>query len=47
MCLVLSTCSEALVATGFATFLPKFVENQFGFSSSSAATLAGKTFSLF
>ncbi|XP_003480930.1 solute carrier organic anion transporter family member 4C1 [Sus scrofa] len=41
MCLVLSTCSEALVATGFATFLPKFVENQFGFSSSSAATLAG------
>ncbi|XP_007191879.1 solute carrier organic anion transporter family member 4C1 isoform X2 [Balaenoptera acutorostrata] len=41
MCLVLSTCSEALVTTGFATFLPKFIENQFGLSSSSAATLAG------
>uniref|UniRef100_A0A8C4FHB9 Solute carrier organic anion transporter family member n=1 Tax=Catagonus wagneri TaxID=51154 RepID=A0A8C4FHB9_9CETA len=41
MCLVLLTCSEALVATGFATFLPKFIENQFGLSSSSAATLAG------
>ena len=45
MCLVLSTCSEALITTGFATFLPKFIENQFGLSSSSAATLAGKTFS--
>ncbi|MXQ87870.1 hypothetical protein E5288_WYG015317 [Bos mutus] len=41
MCLVLSTCSEALITTGFATFLPKFIENQFGLSSSSAATLAG------
>ncbi|XP_022447851.1 solute carrier organic anion transporter family member 4C1 isoform X2 [Delphinapterus leucas] len=41
MCLVLSTCSEALVTTGFATFLPKFIENQFGLSSSSAAILAG------
>ncbi|XDB51723.1 hypothetical protein ABFV05_005339 [Capra hircus] len=41
MCLVLSTCSEALITTGFATFLPKFIENQFGMSSSSAATLAG------
>ncbi|XP_023977638.1 solute carrier organic anion transporter family member 4C1 [Physeter macrocephalus] len=41
MCLVLSTCSEAFVTTGFATFLPKFIENQFGLSSSSAATLAG------
>ncbi|KAM9730396.1 solute carrier organic anion transporter family member 4C1 isoform 2-T2 [Dama dama] len=38
---VLSTCSEALITTGFATFLPKFIENQFGLSSSSAATLAG------
>ncbi|XP_007940688.1 solute carrier organic anion transporter family member 4C1 [Orycteropus afer afer] len=41
MCLVLSTTSEALVTTGFATFLPKFIENQFGLSSSFAATLAG------
>ncbi|KAI4584598.1 hypothetical protein MJG53_007877 [Ovis ammon polii x Ovis aries] len=39
--IVLSTCSEALITTGFATFLPKFIENQFGMSSSSAATLAG------
>ncbi|XP_055995112.1 solute carrier organic anion transporter family member 4C1 [Sorex fumeus] len=41
MCLVLSTSSEALVTTGFATFLPKFIENQFGLSSSFAATLGG------
>ncbi|XP_006872378.1 PREDICTED: solute carrier organic anion transporter family member 4C1-like [Chrysochloris asiatica] len=41
MCLVLSTTSEALVTTGFATFLPKFIENQFGVSSSFAATLGG------
>ncbi|CAK7295555.1 Solute carrier organic anion transporter family member 4C1 [Vulpes lagopus] len=41
MCLVLSTSSEALITTGFATFLPKFIENQFGLSSSFAATLAG------
>ncbi|KAM5330367.1 solute carrier organic anion transporter family member 4C1 isoform 1-T1 [Glossophaga mutica] len=41
MCLVLSTSSEALITTGFATFLPKFIENQFGLSSSFAATLGG------
>nr|XP_045743139.1 solute carrier organic anion transporter family member 4C1 [Mirounga angustirostris] len=41
MCLVFSTASEALITTGFATFLPKFIENQFGLSSSFAATLAG------
>lgn len=45
MCLVISTSSEALITTGFATFLPKFIENQFGLSSSFAATLGGKTFS--
>lgn len=47
MCLVISTSSEALVTTGFATFLPKFIENQFGLSSSFAATLGGKIFSWF
>uniref|UniRef100_A0ACB8EQK4 Uncharacterized protein n=1 Tax=Sphaerodactylus townsendi TaxID=933632 RepID=A0ACB8EQK4_9SAUR len=41
MCLVIAAALEALVATGFATFLPKFIENQFGFSSSYSATLAG------
>ncbi|XP_040477975.1 solute carrier organic anion transporter family member 4C1 isoform X2 [Ursus maritimus] len=41
MCLVLSASSEALITTGFATFLPKFIENQFGLSSSFSATLAG------
>nr|XP_003920771.2 solute carrier organic anion transporter family member 4C1 [Saimiri boliviensis boliviensis] len=41
MCLVLSTSSEALITTGFATFLPKFIENQFGLTSSFAATLGG------
>ncbi|XP_036998536.2 solute carrier organic anion transporter family member 4C1 isoform X2 [Artibeus jamaicensis] len=41
MCLVISTSSEALITTGFATFLSKFIENQFGLSSSFAATLGG------
>lgn len=44
MCLVFSTSSEGLITTGFATFLPKFIENQFGLSSSFAATLGGKPF---
>lgn len=47
MCLVLASAVEALVATGFATFLPKFIENQFGFSSSYAATLGGNVFIYF
>ncbi|KAL6088862.1 hypothetical protein STEG23_022685 [Scotinomys teguina] len=42
ICLVLSTTSEALVTTGFATFLPKFIENQFGMTSSFAALLGGE-----
>ncbi|KAL7988876.1 hypothetical protein Chor_007795 [Crotalus horridus] len=41
MYLVIAAALEALVATGFATFLPKFIENQFGFTSSYSATLGG------
>uniref|UniRef100_A0A663F489 Solute carrier organic anion transporter family member n=1 Tax=Aquila chrysaetos chrysaetos TaxID=223781 RepID=A0A663F489_AQUCH len=41
MSLVIASSSEALVATGFATFLPKFIENQFGKTSSFSATLGG------
>ncbi|XP_023564382.1 solute carrier organic anion transporter family member 4C1 [Octodon degus] len=41
VCLVLSTSSEALITTGFATFLPKLIENQFGLTSSFAATIGG------
>ncbi|XP_062984838.1 solute carrier organic anion transporter family member 4C1 [Elgaria multicarinata webbii] len=41
LCLVIAAGLEALVATGFATFLPKFIENQFGFTSSYSATLGG------
>ncbi|XP_069736525.1 solute carrier organic anion transporter family member 4C1 [Phaenicophaeus curvirostris] len=41
MSLIMSSSSEALVATGFATFLPKFIENQFGKTSSFSATLGG------
>ncbi|XP_054254000.1 solute carrier organic anion transporter family member 4C1 [Indicator indicator] len=41
MSLILASSSEALVATGFATFLPKFIENQFGKTSSFSATLGG------
>ncbi|XP_070599078.1 solute carrier organic anion transporter family member 4C1 [Erythrolamprus reginae] len=41
MYLVIAAALEALIATGFATFLPKFIENQFGFTSSYSATLGG------
>ncbi|NXW09670.1 SO4C1 protein, partial [Fregetta grallaria] len=41
MSLIIASSSEALVATGFATFLPKFIENQFGKTSSVSATLGG------
>ncbi|XP_068781994.1 solute carrier organic anion transporter family member 4C1-like [Struthio camelus] len=41
MSLIIASSSEALVATGFATFLPKFIENQFGQTSSFSATLGG------
>ncbi|NXD85615.1 SO4C1 protein, partial [Halcyon senegalensis] len=41
MSLILASSSEALVATGFATFLPKLIENQFGKTSSFSATLGG------
>ncbi|NXU46691.1 SO4C1 protein, partial [Drymodes brunneopygia] len=41
MSLIVASTTEALVATGFATFLPKFIENQFGKSSSFSATLGG------
>ncbi|KAM6289419.1 solute carrier organic anion transporter family member 4C1-like [Aegotheles albertisi] len=39
--LIIASSLEALVATGFATFLPKFIENQFGKTSSFSATLGG------
>ncbi|NXN93882.1 SO4C1 protein, partial [Rhinopomastus cyanomelas] len=41
MTLIIASSSEALVATGFATFLPKVIENQFGKTSSVSATLGG------
>uniref|UniRef100_A0A8C7EH25 Solute carrier organic anion transporter family member n=1 Tax=Nothoprocta perdicaria TaxID=30464 RepID=A0A8C7EH25_NOTPE len=41
MSLIIASSSEALIATGFATFLPKFIENQFGQTSSFSATLGG------
>ncbi|KAM9367284.1 solute carrier organic anion transporter family member 4C1 [Phaethornis superciliosus] len=41
MSLIIASSSEALVATGFATFLPKFIENQFGKTPSVSATLGG------
>ncbi|XP_063996561.1 solute carrier organic anion transporter family member 4C1 [Pogoniulus pusillus] len=41
MSLILASSSESLVATGFATFLPKFIENQFGKTPSFSATLGG------
>ncbi|XP_067885866.1 solute carrier organic anion transporter family member 4C1-like isoform X2 [Heterodontus francisci] len=39
--LTLASSTEALVITGFVTFMPKFIENQFGQTASLAATLGG------
>nr|XP_014342404.1 PREDICTED: solute carrier organic anion transporter family member 4C1 isoform X2 [Latimeria chalumnae] len=41
LCLTMSSASEALVIAGFVTFLPKFIENQYGQTSSFAAILGG------
>ncbi|XP_067839009.1 solute carrier organic anion transporter family member 4C1-like [Heptranchias perlo] len=41
MLLTVASCAEALVVTGFVTFMPKFIENQFGQSASLAAILGG------
>ncbi|XP_078070846.1 solute carrier organic anion transporter family member 4C1-like [Mustelus asterias] len=41
MALVVAGTSEALVITGFVTFMPKFIENQFGLTASLAAILGG------
>ncbi|GCC30041.1 solute carrier organic anion transporter family member 4C1-like [Chiloscyllium punctatum] len=39
--LVIAGTTEALVITGFVTFMPKFIENQFGLTASLAAILGG------
>ncbi|KAG8598281.1 hypothetical protein GDO81_002544 [Engystomops pustulosus] len=41
MALTFASCADALITTGFATFLPKFIENQFSLTSSFAAILGG------
>ena len=34
--------TEGLVGTGLATFIPKFIENQYGVTAAAAGTLVGK-----
>ncbi|XP_059500706.1 solute carrier organic anion transporter family member 4C1-like isoform X2 [Stegostoma tigrinum] len=41
MSLVIAGTTEAMVITGFVTFMPKFIENQFGLTASLAAILGG------
>ncbi|KAM4710104.1 solute carrier organic anion transporter family member 4C1 [Discoglossus pictus] len=41
MTLTFSSCTDALITTGFATFLPKVIENQFSLTSSFSAILGG------
>lgn len=42
MFLTLAGCSEGLATAGFATFLPKFIQNQFTKTPANAAFLTGK-----
>ncbi|OCT98558.1 solute carrier organic anion transporter family member 4C1-like [Xenopus laevis] len=39
--LTFASCFDAFITTGFAAFLPKFIENQFSLTSSFAAILGG------
>ncbi|KAM8962211.1 solute carrier organic anion transporter family member 4C1 [Pelodytes ibericus] len=39
--LTFASCADALITTGFAAFLPKFLENQFSLTSSFSAILGG------
>uniref|UniRef100_UPI00398EF65F solute carrier organic anion transporter family member 4C1-like isoform X3 n=1 Tax=Pristiophorus japonicus TaxID=55135 RepID=UPI00398EF65F len=39
--LAIASIAEGLVITGFVTFMPKYIENQFGQTASLAATLGG------
>lgn len=41
MCLTIASAGEGLITNGFVTFLPKFIENQFGQTSSFSALLGG------
>ncbi|XP_053160137.1 solute carrier organic anion transporter family member 4C1-like isoform X5 [Hemicordylus capensis] len=41
MSLIIAASLESIQVTGFATFLPKYIEHQFGYSASYSATLAG------
>ncbi|MBN3325234.1 SO4C1 protein, partial [Atractosteus spatula] len=41
MCLSITISMEGFLMTGLATFMPKYIENQYGTTSSSAATLGG------
>lgn len=37
----LAACTEGIVVSGFATFVPKFIQNQYGQTASFAAVLTG------
>ncbi|XP_069820773.1 solute carrier organic anion transporter family member 4C1 [Dendropsophus ebraccatus] len=41
MALTFASCADAFITTGFAAFLPKFIENQFSLTSSFSAILGG------
>ncbi|XP_077990231.1 solute carrier organic anion transporter family member 4C1-like [Glandiceps talaboti] len=41
LCLTASSCTEGLLIGGFTSFMPKFVENQFGVTAALAAALVG------
>ena len=42
MFLMFAEATEGLIASGFATFMPKFIENQFGVTAGWAAMLTGE-----
>jgi hypothetical protein len=47
MFITLAGASEGIMITGFATFMPKIIQNQFGVSAGFASILGGKKVLLF
>lgn len=42
ICIAMAASSEGIVLSGFATFIPKFIQNQYGQTAGFSAMLTGK-----
>ena len=42
MLITFGACTEGIIASGMSTFMPKFMENQYGYSAGLSAMIVGK-----